>query len=118
MRSLNSVFTKKVRREVLVGSLFFLSESRRRHLERWVRGREEQRRLRDGDVSVVSSGKSGETWLRTLVSRFFQVRFELDTSLLLNFDNYHRHRRAIPRVNFTHDGYLEYYTGNFADKFE
>jgi len=118
MLSLSGVFTKKVRREVLVGSLFFLSESRRRHLERWVRGREEQRRLRAGDVSVVSCGKSGETWLRTLVSRFFQLRFDLDTSLLLNLDNYHRDCPEIPRVNFTHDGYLPYYTGNFTDKFE
>src|SRR5689334_12757632 len=110
--------SKELRREVVVRSPFFLPDETRRRLERWLRGREEYRAPRRADVVIVSCGKSGRTWLRTMISRFFQLRYELGTRSLINLDNFHYNRRGIPRVLFTHDTYLRYYTGSFENKHE
>lgn len=118
MRSALTSITKKVRREALVKATFMLPAESRRRFERWLRGREEFQILKQSDVVVVSCGKSGRTWLRTLLSRFFQIRFGIDTNTLINFDNYHYRRGEIPRITFTHDSYLKYYTGNFVSKQE
>jgi Sulfotransferase domain len=110
--------SKKLRRETLVKASFMLSDERRRQFERWLRGREEFLTLKQSDLVVVSCGKSGRTWLRTLLSRFLQLRYQIDTNTLINFDNYHYQLAELPRVTFTHDSYLKYYTGNFASKVE
>ena len=107
---------KRLTRELVLLCAFFLPAERRRALERRLRGREEFRRLGQADVVVVSFGKSGRTWLRVLLSRFFQVRYGLKDSSLLGFDNLHRRDARIPRVFFTHDNYLRDYTGNLDDR--
>jgi len=103
-------------REALVRGLFFLPSSRRTSLERWLRGREEYRLLRACDVAVVSYGKSGRTWLRLMLSRFYQRRHGLPEGSFLEFENLHRHASEIPRVFFTHGNYLRDYTGHFESK--
>jgi hypothetical protein len=118
MRATYRSILKKLRREALVNASFMLSADGRRQFERWLRGKEEFQTLRQSDVAVVSCGKSGRTWLRTLISRYFQLRFDIDTNTLINFDNYHYGCGEIPRVVFTHDSYLKYYTGNYASKRE
>jgi hypothetical protein len=79
--------------------------------ERFLRGWEEYWRLKDCDVVIVSSGKSGRTWLRVLLSRYYQQRYRLPASRLLNNDNLHRLNAAVPRVLFTHDNYLSDFIG-------
>ena len=116
LRKVYASVSKKLRREVPVRGLFFLPEDSRRQLERWLRGREEFRSLRRSDVAIVSCGKSGRTWLRMLMSRFFQIRYGFSGGLLIKGDNYSH--EDIPRVSFTHDSYLHYYTGNFHSKIE
>jgi hypothetical protein len=112
---MDSIF-KKVSRELIVGLLFFLPEERRIRVERWLRGREETRRLARADVAVVSFGKSGRTWLRVMMSRYYQLLFGIPERVLLGFDNYHRRHRAIPRIFFTHDNYIRDYTGEHESK--
>ena len=112
---MNSIF-KKVSREVLVALAFFLPEARRIRFERWLRGREETRRLQRADVAVVSFGKSGRTWLRVMISRYYQLVFGIPESVLLGFDNYHRRNAKIPKIFFTHDNYIKDYTGEFDSK--
>jgi hypothetical protein len=107
---------KKVTREVTLRALFFLPAERRRRIERWLRGREEFRRLREADCVVVSYGKSGRTWLRVLLSRYFQVRHGLGERELLGFDNLHQKNADVPRIFFTHDNYLRDYTGHLDSK--
>ncbi len=106
----------KLARELLVRLLVFLPRERRVAFERRWRGREELRKLRLCDAVIVSFGKSGRTWLRVLLSRFFQVRFGLSERHLIGFDNLHRKNRSIPRLFFTHDNYLRDYTGHRSDK--
>lgn len=107
---------KRVSREVILFFAFFLSPERKRALERQLRGKEEFRKLGLADVVVVSFGKSGRTWVRVLLSRFFQLRFGLRPSAFIGFDNLHRKNDGIPRVFFTHDNYLRDYTGHRDSK--
>jgi hypothetical protein len=107
---------KRVSRELILLFAFFLPPERKRRLERRLRGKEEFRKLRLADVVIVSFGKSGRTWLRVLLSRFFQLRFGLKPSAFIGFDNLHRKDEGIPRVFFTHDNYLRDFTGNRDSK--
>jgi hypothetical protein len=80
-----------------------------RSIERWVRGREESRKLDQADYAVVSAGKSGRTWLNVMLSKYFQLRFKLPEYALFSFDNLHDRNVAIPKVLFTHDNYIRDY---------
>lgn len=107
---------KRISREVILLLSFYLPAEKKRALERRLRGKEEFRKLQLADVVVVSFGKSGRTWLRVLLSRFFQLRFGLSQSSFIGFDNLHRKDGRIPRVFFTHDNYLRDFTGNLGDR--
>ena len=107
---------KKTSRKLLRGSLCFASEERKTRAERWLRGREQMRRLRDADIVIVSFGKSGRTWLRVMLSRLYQVKHGLSQRYLLGFDNFHSMNRAIPKIFLTHDNYIKDYTGNVDNK--
>ena len=112
---MDSIF-KKLRREVAVALLFFLPEERRIRFERWLRGRDETRRLERADVAIVSFGKSGRTWLRVMISRYYQLVHGIPERALLGFDNYHRRNASIPKIFFTHDNYIKDYTGEVDSK--
>ena len=107
---------KKITRFLILGLCFWLPKERKIRLERWLRGKEEFRKLEQADCVIVSFGKSGRTWLRVLISRFYQVRHGLSERHLIGFDNLHRMRSGIPRIFFTHDNYLKDYTGNGDSK--
>jgi hypothetical protein len=112
---MDSIF-KKLSRELAVALAFFLSEARRIRFERWLRGREETRRLQRADVAIVSFGKSGRTWLRVMISRYYQLVYGIPERALLGFDNYHRRNASIPKIFFTHDNYIKDYTGEYDSK--
>jgi len=112
---MDSIF-KKVSREIILALCFWLPEARRIRLERWLRGRDETRRLARADVAVVSFGKSGRTWLRVMISRYYQLMFSIPERVLLGFDNYHRRNPDIPKIFFTHDNYIKDYTGELDSK--
>ena len=103
-------------RELLPRLCFFLPMKRRIALDRWVRGREEHRKLRNADFVIASFGKSGRTWMRILLSRFFQLRVGMPEQTLIGFDNFHRKDAVVPRFFFTHDNYLKDYSGNADSK--
>ena len=54
---------------------FFLPQARRKALDRRLRGREEHRKLQLADHVLMSWGKSGRTWLRIMLSRFYQIAY-------------------------------------------
>ena len=116
MRVLLQSVTKKLTRFVVLKPLFFLPEERKIAVERWLRGREQFRKLRRADCVVVSFGKSGRTWLRVMLSRFYQLKHGLSERYLIGFDNLHYKNRAIPKIFFTHDNYVKDYTGNADSK--
>lgn len=107
---------KKATRFIVLGLCFFLPKERRLKVERWLRGREEYRKLKNADLVVISFGKSGRTWLRVMMSRFYSFKHGLNENLLVGFDNMYRQNKAIPKMFFSHDNYLKDYTGNSETK--
>jgi Sulfotransferase domain len=97
--------------QTTVLALRLLPDEKRVPLERRMRGRYDAQRLARADVCVISYGKSGRTWARVMLSRYFQLRYAVSPRRLLTLDNYHRQNAAIPVVMFTHDNYLRDFTG-------
>jgi len=85
-------------------------------LDRWRRGHEEHRKYRLCDYVFVSYGKSGRTWLRVMLSRYYQQAYALPERILMGFDNFHKINASVPCIFFTHDNYLRTYTGNTSSK--
>lgn len=111
-----SAIVKKLTRFSVLTPLFFLPQDRKIAVERWLRGREQYRKLRQADCAIVSFGKSGRTWLRVMVSRFYQLEHGLAERHLISFDNLHLRNPGIPRIFFTHDNYTQDFTGNRDSK--
>src|SRR5262245_48436070 len=105
-------------RWLLTAGLLVLPQPRRKAIDRWLRGREEHRKLQFADCVLMSWGKSGRTWLRVMLSRFYQIAHSVPEGRMLEFDNLKRLDPAIPSVFFTHGNYLRNYTGNWTDKRE
>ncbi|MEM8661575.1 MAG: sulfotransferase domain-containing protein [Pseudomonadota bacterium] len=94
----------------------FLPEAKAHDLQRWRRGREEFWKYNRCQYIFASYGKSGRTWVRVMISRYYQLVYELPDNVLMGFDNYARLNEAIPKIFFTHDNYLRGYTGNVDSK--
>lgn len=97
---------------LLLACLVPLPRASRLRLERWLRGREEVRKLHRADAVIVSFGNSGRTWLRVLLSRVFERHYGLSRFVVIDFANLNRCNNAIPKILFTHDNYLKDFLGN------
>jgi Sulfotransferase domain len=107
---------KRVNRGLISVASLFLPAEKGRALERLRRGKEEFRRLQITDYVFVSFGKSGRTWLRVMLSRYYQLAYDLPESSILRFDNYSNLNSAIPKIFFTHGNYVRDYTGDHDTK--
>lgn len=103
-------------RHVLMNALFFLPDEAQTRIERRLRGREDHRKLEGADCVFVSFGKSGRTWMRVMLSRFYQVRHGIPQRHLLAYDNFHNRAPAVPIIFFTHDNYLKDYVEDAQTK--
>jgi hypothetical protein len=103
-------------RHIIMLLCFWLPATRRKKIERWLRGREEYKKLQRSDWVLMSWGKSGRTWLRVMLSRAYQLKGGLEASELLDFDNLKQSDPQLPAVFFTHNNYLRDYTGNAQSK--
>ena len=111
MHIINMIRERLIRYAVNAISVF-LPQEKALTLERWRRGREEFLKYRRTDYVVASYGKSGRTWLRILLSRYYQLTYALPERIIMGFDNFHRLNPAVPAIFWTHDNYLKNYTGN------
>lgn len=64
-----------------------------------------RRQIRVADFTFVSFPKSGRTWLRAMLTRLYQVRYNLPDGLLIGQCDLHKLNRRIPNIHFTHDCY-------------
>ena len=103
-------------RYAAVGACLWLPRERQRSIERWLRGREEFVKTRKADRILMSFGKSGRTWLRVMLSRFYQTAYGMPEDRMFEFDNFKRLDPRIPSIYFTHGNYLRNYTGRWSDK--
>ena len=94
----------------------FLPEEKAHDLQRWRRGKEEFWKYNRCQYIFASYGKSGRTWVRVMISRYYQLVYKLPDNILMGFDNYTRLNSSIPKIFFTHDNYLRRYTGNVDSK--
>ncbi len=110
------LYSSKTLRTHIIPYLFFLSDEQKWRLACWLRGRKEYRKLQQTELVVVSYPKSGRTWLRTMLSRYFQLTRGIPEGHLLGFNNYHLIDPAVPKIFFTHDNVINHYTGNWQTK--
>lgn len=59
------------------------------------------------DLLIIAHPKSGNTWLKAMLSRLYQVRFGFPEQLLNKSDEYARLNPAVPRLAAT-NGYYSY----------
>jgi len=105
------VVSKRLTKAMVRTVSLVLSEAQSNDLERWRRGREDAWRLARCHALFVSYGKSGRTWVRVMLSRYYQRTRGLPDDSIMGFDNYHRADPTIPNVFFTHDNYVRAYLG-------
>ena len=67
----------------------------------------EEARVRRAAFLVVGHPKSGNTWLRTMISRLYQLRYGLPSSLIAKSDELHRVNRSIPYL-LSSNGHYSY----------
>ena len=108
--------SKKIARQSLFYLVSLFSDSAVRNLYRWSRGRKQCKKIKQSDLIIVSYAKSGRTWLRVMLSKYFQLHYSLDELEMLEFDNLHRKKHGIPKILFTHDHYAAYFSGNHDTK--
>ena len=99
------IVRKKLTRFVVLKPLFFLPQDRRIRAERWLRGREQARKLARADCVIVSFGKSGRTWLRVHAVALLPAPASGSPSAVSGLRQSAPAQRAIPRIFFTHDNY-------------
>ena len=107
---------KKMSRGLVLAACFWLPEEQKIRLERWLRGRSEYRELRRNDVVVAAFGKSGRTWLRVLLARVYLLTHGVSEKQSLSFGGSSRRGSTRPTIFFTHDNYIQDYTGNTDSK--
>jgi hypothetical protein len=74
--------------------------------EHWL-SRLEIARARRAALLIIGHPKSGNTWLRTMISRIYQVRHDLPSHLVVKSDELARANAAAPRLLAT-NGYYSY----------
>ena len=100
-----------VRRLVSMGSVVLPRETGIR-AERWFRGYEDKKKLENADGVIVSFGKSGRTWLRVLIWRYFAKKNGFAADGISEFDEFRLKNPNVPVLFFTHDNYLKDYAGH------
>jgi hypothetical protein len=103
-------------RRIILSALFFLPPARRESVSRWLRGRQELKKLRRADLVFVTCPKSGRTWVRIMLSRILQQRHGLPATAVVGSTAFHRANPSLPVVYFTHDTNIGHYTGNRDSK--
>jgi hypothetical protein len=106
----------KLIRRIILSALFFLPPARRESVSRWLRGRQELKKLRRAELVFVTCPKSGRTWVRIMLSRILQQRHGLPATAVVGSTAFHRANPSLPVVFFTHDTNLGHYTGNRDSK--
>jgi len=63
----------------------FLPEAKAHQLQRWRRGKEEFWKYNHCEYVFASYGKSGRTWVRVMISRYYQLVYKLPDNILMGF---------------------------------
>ena len=89
---------------VLGGSALLPARLRLASRREWLARLELEKARRTG-LLIIGHPKSGNTWLRVLLSRLYQLRHGLPAHLVVTSDELHRRVPAIPRISATNGWY-------------
>jgi hypothetical protein len=91
----------RIKRQIILKTTQLLPLQARARLRANLLGRLEMSRGRRAQYFVIGHPKSGNTWLRTMISRLYQQRYGLPESLVLKSDELHLANPACPRFLVT-----------------
>jgi hypothetical protein len=101
------LFSDRTKRRAILWPTRPLPAAQRVPLRHALLRRLEIGKARRAPMIVVAHQKSGNTWLRTMISRYFQVKYDLPSDLIAKSDELHRRQPDIPSV-FCTNGYYSY----------
>jgi hypothetical protein len=97
----------RTKRRIILGSTAVLPHDARVALRRRLLGNLELARARDAQLIIIGHPKSGNTWLRTMLSRLYQVRLGMPSDFTVKSDELALAHPDAPRLLAT-NGYYSY----------
>jgi hypothetical protein len=95
----------RAKKWVIVGPTQILPKSLRLATRKRLLAGHELNKARRASLIIVGHPKSGNTWLRVLISRLYQVRHDIPGSQIAHSDELHRLNPAIPYITATNAYY-------------
>ena len=95
----------RTKRKAIVIATTYLPKAQRIAIRESRLSKLEIARARRSKLFIIGHPKSGNTWLRTMISRVYQVRYGLPAWLILKSDELANQNRAIPRFLVTNGHY-------------
>jgi len=94
-----------VRKALIIGPTQPLPASLRVSLRRRYLAQLELAKAHKASFLIIGHPKSGNTWLKVMISRLYQLRYDLPESKLINTDEFARRIPEIPRLAATNGCY-------------
>jgi hypothetical protein len=94
-----------VKKWVVLAPTAVLPRAPRLAARRHLLARLELAKARRTGLLIIGHPKSGNTWLRVMLSRLYQVRHGLPASLIVTSDELARRHAAVPRISATNGHY-------------
>jgi hypothetical protein len=99
------MLSDNAKKALVLGSSELLPRGWRLALRRKQLARLELEKAEATGLLIIGHPKSGNTWLRVLLSRLYQFRHDLPAHLVVTSDELHRRVPAIPRISATNGWY-------------
>ncbi len=99
------MLSDNVKKALVLGSSELLPHRLRVAVRRELLARLELEKAEATGLLIIGHPKSGNTWLRVLLSRLYQFRHGLPAHLVVTSDELHRRVPAIPRISATNGWY-------------
>jgi len=96
-----------VKKALIIAPTQLLPASARVSLRRHYLAQLELAKAHRAGLIIIGHPKSGNTWLKAMISRLYQLRYDLPESKLINTDEFSRKYPDIPRLAAT-NGYYSY----------
>jgi hypothetical protein len=101
------VFSDRMKRRAILRSTALLPKPARLRIRYRLLANLERGKARRGSSIIIGHPKSGNTWLRTMIARAYQVKYGLPPTVALKTDELARRDARIPRFCVT-NGYYSY----------
>ena len=99
------MLSDNVKKALVLGSTELVPRRLRLASRRTLLARLELEKAAATGLLIIGHPKSGNTWLRVLLSRLYQFRHDLPANLVVTSDELHRRVPAIPRISATNGWY-------------